>query len=84
MGRQFLRATQNVPHAIAFSRVAYLGIVRLEEIYVVVEDLDEELRVDPAGDADVGDLEGSLQALQHSARVAATGCVLNTRGGEAR
>lgn len=56
--------------------IIYLGIVGLEEIYVVVEDLDEELRVDPAGDADVGDLEAPLQAFQHSACVAAPGRVL--------
>lgn len=54
----------------------YLGIVGLEEIYVVVEDLDEELRVNAAGEAHIGDLKGSLQTFQHSARVAATGHVL--------
>lgn len=58
----------------------HLGIVGLEEIYVVVEDLDEELRVDPAGDAHVCDLEGPLQALQHSASVSASGRLL--RGAE--
>ena len=62
----------------------HLGVVRLEEIYVVVQDLDEELRVDPARDAHVGDLEGPLQALQHSARVAASGCLLRGEGKKTR
>lgn len=60
----------------------YLRVVSLEEKYVVVENLDEELRVHPSGDADVSDLERPLQALQHAAGVAATGRILpGGRGG---
>lgn len=54
----------------------YLGVVCLEEEDVVVQDLDEQLRVHPPGDTNVRDLERPLEALEDAASVAATGCML--------
>ena len=54
----------------------YLGVVGLEEKDVVVEDLDEQLRVDPSSHARVRNLQRALKALQHAARVPSAGRLL--------